>query len=148
MTSRSSDTVRPTYGLLVHCLSHFNVFRVTTRRFGFSTGMGNMLDGVYLGRKNPLCYKPDHGACNQAVLSRFECLLFYCPHLLFFVLSIILEKSMRLDSAQSLPPAGEATVWPLATSSQRAGAAASPQGLYTVGGIVPVEYQAGLALYG
>lgn len=61
---RPSNTVRPTYGLLVHCLSHFNVFRVTTRRFGFCTGMGNMLDGVYLGRKTPLCYTSDHGAYN------------------------------------------------------------------------------------
>jgi len=25
--------------------------------------MGNMLDGVYLGRKTPLSYKPDHDAC-------------------------------------------------------------------------------------
>jgi hypothetical protein len=42
--------------------------------------------------KNPLCYKPDHGACNQAVLSHFECLLFYCRQLLFFVLSITPEN--------------------------------------------------------
>lgn len=52
--------------------------------------------------QNPLCYKPDHGACNQAVLSHFECLLFYFPQLLF-VLSIT-PRITRLDSAPCLTP--------------------------------------------
>jgi hypothetical protein len=146
---RPSNTVRPTYGLLVHCLSHFNVFRVTTRRFGFCTGMGNMLDGVYLGRKAPLSYKPDHDACYRQ---------FFLTLNVFFSTVFIYYSSFSLSSSKNsrnvnwskayLPPLGEGTTRPLVASSQRVGTVASPHRLRVVQGVLSLEQQASSALYG
>jgi hypothetical protein len=91
--------------------------------------------------QNPLCYKPDHGACNQAVLSSFECLLFYCPQLLFFVLSIT-PRITRIDSAHCLTPGWRSN--DIAAGNVES---ASPLGHGTTQCIAYVKQQAGWALY-
>lgn len=56
----------------------------------------------YIWDEKPPCLITGPRRLLPAFLSHFECLLFYCLHLLFIVFSIILEKFTRRELVQSL----------------------------------------------